>query len=205
MRSAISSLSIGVAALIFVSGCTALQVGQNVQMGRNALQTGKPEVAVQYFRQASELDPDYRLPYSAAESVWTYLGRAHYELGDFSAARRALETALSKDKDSPVARQYLGLSLLRAGDQQTGRSNTEAGINGVYKLLDRLASNPTTGIYWDPTRQIRSDIERSLGAGQKLEPAELIALAERVGKGLDEEIDNARRDEARHLYRAEGR
>jgi hypothetical protein len=37
------------ALLIFLSGCTALQVAQDVQLGRSALQTGRPEVALGYI------------------------------------------------------------------------------------------------------------------------------------------------------------
>ena len=95
-----------------------LQVAHEVQLGRNALQTGQPQVAVAYLRNAAELDPSYETPYSIRESVWTYLGRAYYEVGNFPEARRALEKALSKDKDDPLARLYLGLTLLRSGNQQ---------------------------------------------------------------------------------------
>jgi hypothetical protein len=65
---------------------------------------------------------------------------------------------------------------LRAGDQQEGRRETEAGLRGVNNLLNRLASSPSNGIYWDPTRQIRSDIQRALSATGPLESAELITV-----------------------------
>ncbi|HSE89123.1 MAG TPA: tetratricopeptide repeat protein [Candidatus Binatia bacterium] len=189
--------------LIIISGCVGSQVANEVQLGRNALQTRQPQVALGYLRHAAELDPNYRTPYSIRESVWTYLGRAYYEVGNFPEARRALERALSNDKDDPLARLYFGLTLLHSGDQQGGRRETENGLREINNLLNRLASSPSNGIYWDPTRQIRSDIQRAL-ASSTLESSELIILAQRVGSQLDEEIDNVRRDEARDKYNRGG-
>ncbi len=189
--------------LIIISGCVGIQVANEVQLGRNALQTGQSQVAVGYLRHAAELDPNYRTPYSIRASVWTYLGRAYYEVGNFPEARRALERALSNDKDDPLASLYFGLTLLRSGDQQEGRRETEAGLREINNMLNRLASSPSNGIYWDPTRQIRSDIQRALASGT-LESSEFITLAQRVGSQLDEEIDNARRDEARDKYNRGG-
>src|SRR5262245_2100704 len=80
---------------------------------------------------AADLDPDYKTPYSIRESVWTYLGRAYYEAGNFPEARQALEKALSIDKDNPLPKLYLGLTLLRSGDQQQGRRETENGLGST--------------------------------------------------------------------------
>jgi tetratricopeptide (TPR) repeat protein len=194
------SLAVGVWTLIVIFGCAGIRVSNEVQLGRNALQTGQPEVAVGYLRRAADLDPNYKTPYSIRESVWTYLGRAYYEAGNFPEARQALEKALSNDNDDPVARLYLGLTLLRSGDEQNGRRETEIGLRGIDNLVNRLASSPSNGIYWDPTWQIRSDIQRALSANDTLESSELITVGERVGSRLDEEIDNARLDESRDKY-----
>ena len=204
MKSMTLSLLITLWAPMVTSGCVDLQVANEVQLGRNALQTGQPQAAVGYLRRAAELDPNYKIPYSIRESVWTYLGRAYYEVGNFPEARRALEKALSDDKDDPLARLYLGLTLLRTGNQQEGRRETEAGLSGINDLLNRLASSPSSGIYWDPTRRIRSDIQRVLSAKGTLESSELISMGERVGSKLDEEIDNARLDESRDKYNRTG-
>jgi tetratricopeptide (TPR) repeat protein len=204
MQRLMVSLPVGISTFVILSGCVGSQVAQEVQLGRNALQTGQPQVAVGYLQNAAELDPNYKTPYSIRESVWTYLGRAYYEVGNFPEARRALEKALSDDKDDSLARLYLGLTLLRAGDQQEGSRETEAGLRGVNNLLNRLASSPSNGIYWDPTRQIRSDIQRALSATGPLESAELITVGERVGSQLDEEIDTVRRVEARDKYNRGG-
>ena len=91
------SLPAAIWTFIILSGCVGSQVAREVQLGRNALQTGQPQVAVGYLRNAADLDPNYKTPYSIRESVWTYLGRAYYEVGNFPEARRALEKALSQD------------------------------------------------------------------------------------------------------------
>jgi tetratricopeptide (TPR) repeat protein len=204
MKSITLSLSIALWALIVASGCVDLQVAHEVQLGRNALQKGEPQVAVGYLQNAAELDPNYKTPYSIRESVWTYLGRAYYEVGNFPEARQALEKALSIDKDDPLPKLYLGLTLLRSGDQQQGRRATENGLRGINNLLNHLATSPTNGIYWDPTRQIRSDIQRALSMNEMIQQSEFIIVAERVGSQLDEEIDNARRVETSDRYNRGG-
>jgi tetratricopeptide (TPR) repeat protein len=184
--------------LIFVSGCAGLQAGQDVQAGRIALQTGRPEVALGYLRRAAELDPNYTLPYTLRESVLTYLGRAYYETGNFAEARSTLEKALARDKDDQLARLYLGLTLIRAGDPDRGRRETEAGLKGIYDWLEYITNRDSSGIYWDPGRQIRSDIERTLAG--KLQNSEFVAAAQHIGREFDEEIDKARKDEAYTRY-----
>ena len=198
------SLPVGLWTFIILSGCAAIQVANEVQLGRNALQTGQPQVAIGYLHNAADLDPKYKTPYSIRESVWTYLGRAYYEVGNFPEARQALEKALSIDKDDPLPKLYLGLTLLRSGDQQQGRRETENGLRGINNLLNHLATSPTNGIYWDPTWQIRSDIQRALTMNEMIQQSEFITVAERVGSQLDEEIDNARRVETSDRYNRGG-
>jgi tetratricopeptide (TPR) repeat protein len=186
------------ALLIFFSGCTALQVGQDVQLGRSALQAGRPEVALEYLRRAAELDPNYNLPYTLRESVLTYLGQAYYETGNFAEARRTLEKALSRDKDDDLARLYLGLSLMRNGDPDRGRGEAEAGLKGIYNWLENISNADSSGIFWDPGRLIRADIEKTLAA--KSDPSEFVAAAQRIGREFDAEVDRARKDEAYTRY-----
>ena len=204
MKRMLLSLPGGIWTFVVLCSCVGSQVAREVQLGRNALQTSNPQAAVGYLRNAAVLDPNYKTPYSIRESVWTYLGRAYYEVGNFPEARRALEKALSDNKDDSLARLYLGLTLLRSGDQQEGRRETEEGLRGVNNLLNRLASTPSSGIYWDPTRRIRSDIQQALSMTDTPDSSELIAVGERVGRRLDEEIDNARLDESRDKYNRTG-
>src|SRR5215510_3572277 len=175
MKRMLLSLPVSIWTFVILSGCVGSQAAKEVQLGRNALQTGQPQLAVGYLRSAAELDPNYKTPYSIRESVWTYLGRAYYEVGNFPEARRALEKALSDNKDDPLARLYLGLTLLRAGDQQAGRRETEEGLRGVNNLLNRLAPSPSSGIYFDPTRQIRSDIQKALSMNEMIQQSEFIS------------------------------
>jgi tetratricopeptide (TPR) repeat protein len=204
MKRMLLSLPVGIWTFVVLCSCVGSQVAREVQLGRNALQTGNPQAAVGHLRNAAVLDPNYKTPYSIRESVWTYLGRAYYEVGNFPEARRALEKALSDNKDDPLASLYLGLTLLRSGDQQAGRRETEAGLRGVNNLLNRLASSPSSGIYWDPTRRIRSDIQQALSMTDTPDSSELIAVGELVGRRLDEEIDIARLDESRDKYNRTG-
>ena len=204
MKRTTLSLRAGIWTFVILSGCAAIQVASEVQLGRNALQTGQPQAAIGYLCDAADLDPDYKTSYSIRESVWTYLGRAYYEVGNFPEARQALEKALSIDKDNPLPKLYLGLTLLRSGEQQLGRRETENGLRGINNLLNHLATSPTNGIYWDPTQQIRSDIQRALGMNEMIQQSEFITAAERVGSQLDEEIDNARRVETNDRYNRGG-
>jgi len=183
-------------ALLVIAACG---VGQQVQSGRNALQTGRPEAAVPHLRQAAELDPDYRVSTDLNESVLAYLGRAYYETGNFAEARSTLEKAVAKD--GPATRLYLGLTLLRSGDQARGRSEAERGLKDIYDRLEYVSAENLWGTFWDPGRQIRSGIQAALNG--KLEANEFAAAAERIGKLLDEEIDKAPRNAARSLYRTD--
>jgi tetratricopeptide (TPR) repeat protein len=186
------------ALLIFISGCAAIQVGQDVQLGRSALQTNRPEVALGYLHRAAELDPNYTLPYTLRESVLTYLGRAYYETGNFAEARKTLEKALAKDKDDAMARLYLGLTLMKDGDPDRGRREAEGGLKGIYNWLENISNANSSGIFWDPGRLIRSEIEKTLAA--KAEPSDFVAAAQRIGQEFDEEVDKARKDESYTLY-----
>ena len=45
---------------LVISGCST--VGGDVQAGRNALQTGRPNDALGYLAPAAEVDPNYKIP-----------------------------------------------------------------------------------------------------------------------------------------------
>ena len=117
---------ITVTAALAIAGCANLKAGQEVQAGRNALQTGHPEIALGYLVDAAATDPTYRIPFRFPESVMTYLGRAYYETGKYAEARNALEKALTISTDDHLARLYLGLVLMREAEQQRGRKEIVA-------------------------------------------------------------------------------
>lgn len=186
------------AALICISGCGSLQVGRDVQAGRTALQTGRPEDAVAYLSRAAAQDPAYSTPYRLGQNVLTYLGRAYYETGRDKEARATLEQALNRDSSDPVAHIYLGLTLLRAGEQERGGRELQSGLKGLYNSVENLASDNIYGSYWDPARQIRGDIQRA--ATLNADSPEIVSLAQTIAKSADEEPDRVRREEARTLY-----
>lgn len=182
-------------ALIAISGCAGAQVAHQVQAGRLALQTGRPNDAVAYLMQAAELDPNYALPYTVRKGVLTYLGRAYYETRRDAEAISTLEKALARDKDDHLAHLYLGLTRLRNGEPGRGRMQGESGLKGIYESLEYLGSNNFTGVYWDPAREIRSKIERTLAS--KPDTAEFVVAAQTIASQFDAELDRAALDEAR--------
>jgi Tfp pilus assembly protein PilF len=191
-----------VSALLGVSACGSVQVAQQVQAGRFALQTGRPNDAVDYLMQAAETDPHYRLPFPVRKSVFTYLGRAYYETGRDMEAQRNFEQALSRDPNDHLAHLYLGLTRLRNGEPDRGRKEVETGLKGISETLEYIASDNVYGFFWDPAGTLRSDIKTTLTVKQ--DNMFLIASAERIGREFDREIDEARRDESRFRSRAGG-
>lgn len=123
-------------ALVYLSGCAGIQVGGDVQAGRNALQTGRPNDAVGYLMRAADIDPIYKIPYRVPVSVLAYLGRAYYETGRDAEARNALKKAVGLNKDDSLAHLYLGLTLLRTGDRDRGRKEIEGGLKGIHETLE---------------------------------------------------------------------
>ena len=182
------------AALIYFSGCTSWQVGSDVQSGRNALQTGRPNDAVGYLMRAADLDPTYRIPSRVREGVLTYLGRAYYETGRDKEALTTLEKAVSINKDDALAHLYLGLALVRSGDNDRGTREIKVGLKSIHETIEYIAADPLHGLAWDSGRSIRRDIESALT--KKSDSNQLVIAAQRIGKEFDEEIDRARRDES---------
>jgi tetratricopeptide (TPR) repeat protein len=175
-----------------------VQVEQDVQDGRSALLTGQSDDAVNYFGRAAESNPNYKSPHALGESVWTYLGRAYYETGKYPEARTALDKALASDKNDYVAQLYLGMTLVRSNDQDRGLAEMKTALNGIHEWLENLTSKSAEGAYWDPNKQIRKTIETALA--EKPSAIELVVIAQRVGKQLEEEIGRAERDKVRALY-----
>jgi len=186
-------VSICFSVLLFISGCSG--VGSDVQAGRNALQTGRANDAIGYLMRAAEADPNYKIPYRVRPGVLAYLGRAYLETGKDKEARQTLERAVKLDKDDPFAHLYLGIAMLKTGERERGRKEVEDGLRAIDDTLEYIAEDRVYGFYWDPGMNIRNDIRKSLAA--KLDDAQLATAGERIGRQFDEEIDKARRDEAR--------
>ena len=193
MRSEHLFVPIYFSASLFISGCSG--VGSDVQAGRNALQTGRANDAIGYLTRAAEADPNYKIPYRVRVGVLAYLGRAYLETGKDTEARQTLERAVNLDKDDPFAHLYLGIAMLKTGERERGRKEAEDGLRAMDDTLEDIAEDRVYGFYWDPGMEIRNDIRKSLAA--KLNDAQLTMAGERIGRQFDEEIDKARRDQAR--------
>jgi tetratricopeptide (TPR) repeat protein len=184
---------IGFSVLLLISGCSG--VGGDVQAGRNALQTGRPNDAIGYLARAADADPNYKIPYRVRAGVLGYLGRAYLETGKDTEARQTLEKAVTLNGDDPFAHLYLGIAMLKTGERERGRKEIEVGLRAIDDTLEYIAADSVYGFYWDPGMQIRNDIRKSLAA--KLDDAQLAMAGERIGRQFDDEIDKARRDEGR--------
>jgi tetratricopeptide (TPR) repeat protein len=184
--------------LPFFTGCTAFQVRSDIQAGRQALLLNRPEDALPYFQRVVQADPNFVMGFGVfQEGAWTYVGRANYGTGRLSEAKQALERALARDDDDNLARLYLGLVLTRDGDRQTGAKQIEGGIRGLHDWLEYINYNTIYGMYWDPRREIRSEIRTDLAllSGKEIDWQKVIASSEWIGFRMEEEIDRARRDE----------
>ncbi len=123
-----------------IAGCSIFQTGGEIQSGRAALLSGKPEVALNHFLRAVEANPNYANDFTPLqEGVWTYLGRAYYDMGKLPEASEALRQALSRNENDFMARLYLGLTLLR---QQSTVVRTEKSFSLqdiMYALKERVS------------------------------------------------------------------
>jgi tetratricopeptide (TPR) repeat protein len=151
-----------------------------------------------YFDRAVQTDPNFIMGFGAfREGAWTYVGRANYGIGKLPEAKQALERALAQDSSDNLARLYLGLVLVRDGERQAGAKQIEGGMRGLYDWLEYITYNTSYGTFWDPRREIRSEIQANLAmlSGKDIDWQKLIAGGEWVGLKMEDEIDRARRDE----------
>ena len=192
---------------VFLTGCTSLQTGGEVQSGRQALLEGRNEAALGYFYSAAQMDPNfvYTTGSSPRQGVWSYVGRSEYLTGRFPQARQNLERALSANQQEDIARLYLGLTLAREGDRQRGLKEIEGGMRGINSFLDYInqAQRYSIGQFWDPDRDIRSAIQSNLAmiSGKDLDWQRLTADTEWLGIRMEAESDLARRQDAQDKTR----
>lgn len=194
------------ACVFLISGCASFQAAGQVQSGRRALLINNPEQALANFQQAAASSPNY--VYESGlfrEGIWTYVGRAQYATGKLQEARQSLERALAAYKDDYLAKLYLGLTLARTDDLSMGLKEIDSGMKGLHDWLEYInASRPYTA-YWDPTREIRSELEKDLAmiAGKDIDWPQLITSAEWIGQKMEDEMDKVKRDEREHYRRDE--
>jgi tetratricopeptide (TPR) repeat protein len=77
-----------------------------------------------------------------------------------------------------------------------------AALTGVRDELDYLSSTGT-GMFWDPNKEIRSQIQTGLSLLSAPQPdlQKVLSTGESVGQRIEEEIDLVRRDELEELRR----
>src|SRR5258707_2696197 len=184
---------------VFLSACASMQAGSEVAAGRRAMLGGNNEAALSYFVSAAQTDPNYKYGSAYKQSILSYVGRSEYALGRLPQARETLEKALAANKDEDITRLYLGLTLARSGDRQAGLKEIESGMRGIHDWIEyiTLAFRFSFGIYWDPAREIRTQIQGDLAmiSGKDLDWQRLISDSEWVAKRMEEEGDKARHDE----------
>ena len=101
------------AALLFMAACATLESQSDFLSGRRALLRGEPDNALSFFDRVARTNAAFIADsVSPKRSIWTYIGRAHYNSGRYAEAKAAFEKALSQLSDDYVARLYLGLTLL---------------------------------------------------------------------------------------------
>lgn len=175
------------------------RVGRAVLSGRRALLGQDFVRALSHFEDAARRNPNY--VYRSAhfsQGIWTYVGRCQYLAGRYPEARQALELALSKNPDDILARLYLGLTLLRAGDHGSGRLELRRALQGLRDWIEYILTSRSAESYWDPGGKIRSEIDKTLGlmSDADADRAQLLANGEWLGAEMEEEMDRARRDES---------
>lgn len=185
-------------------GCAAYQTAGQVQSGRQALLINKPEDALAYFQQVAQTNPNYIFQSeNYREGIWTYVGRSQYSLGRLTEARQSLEKALSIYPDDYLARIYLGLTLMRSGEDSSGSKELASGMQGLYDWLEYMNRTMPFTAFWDPRGEIRSELVKDLDllSGKEIDRPQLISSAEWIGQRMEEEIDLVRRDEQRQMDR----
>lgn len=148
-------------------GCDdmTIRVGTAVQSGRQALLRKDCAQALPHFESVARLDPGY--VYRSAHfhaGIWSYVGRCQYANGALAEARQALEQALAKDQDDILARLYYGAALLRGGDVGRGRSELGSALQSLHDWIENLLTSRAAESYWDPNKQLRAEIKKTLGA-----------------------------------------
>jgi tetratricopeptide (TPR) repeat protein len=185
--------------VVVLSGCASIQSAGEVTQGRQAFLIGNNEVALSYFQNAAQRNPDYIYGTPLSQGVWSYVGRTEYAIGRYPQARQSLERALSANRREDIARLYLGMTLAREGDRQRGLNEIEGGLRGIHGWLEDLSETLrfSTGKFWDPQRQIRSEIQTTLAmiSTPGIDWDKIIASGEWVGKTMEAEADRALRAE----------
>ena len=186
--------------LIFVSGCTTIQVSTEVQSGRSALILNQPKAALTHFEAAAAQDPNYTTRFTfLTTGIWTYVGRAFYAIGEKDKALASLKRAKESSSEDYIGRIYLGLVMAQTGNTREGKAELEAGLKKLAAWLESLPGTGLEGELWDPGQRIANGISELLKMVQVERPdwQGIATNVEWLGKELEEEIENVQDDKAR--------
>jgi tetratricopeptide (TPR) repeat protein len=188
--------SIFCAVVVFISACGgSFQTGGDVARGRQALFRGDNQGALGYFQNAAQTDPGYVFGTDVQEGVFSYLGRAQYLNGQYVQARSSLERDLSQRSGDNLARLYLGLTLARQGDRQSGLRDIQRGMEGIRDYLNDVTANANDyRRAMDPYHDIRNAIGRDLAAisSGKINWDTFLVSGEKIALAWEQEPDYAR-------------
>jgi tetratricopeptide (TPR) repeat protein len=153
--------------LLVVAACATLDRSEEFDLGRQALIRGDSWAALTYFERIAQSDPNYVAPFSSfQESIWTYLGRAQYQMGKLADAKESLERALFQLPNDSVAKLYLGLTNVRL---QTTEKDSNAFTLQEISFALREGIEPKSvaelarkrGVVFDLTAEAESQLRKA--------------------------------------------
>jgi tetratricopeptide (TPR) repeat protein len=108
---------------------------------------------------------------------------------------------IKKIRAEALKRRTTNATQLRAEAKELG-----AALTGIRDQLDYL-NTTRSGIFWDPSKEIHSQIQTGLSLLAMPQPdwQKILSTGEEVGQKLEEEIDLVRRDESEELRRQQQR
>jgi tetratricopeptide (TPR) repeat protein len=160
------------AALLALSGCAGFETATEFTRGRQALLRGDA-AALGYFQRIAKVEPQFLARNGPLwESIWTYVGRAYYQAGNYPEAREALEKGLAQHKNDNIGRLYLGLTFARlpVAPVKTAALSLQ---DVSFALREGVAAERVAalarerGITFDVTKEIENQL-RKAGADSRL-------------------------------------
>lgn len=174
-------------ALLALSGCAGFESAGEFTRGRLALVRGDPNGALGNFQSIAKTEPQFIARNGPLwESIWTYIGRAHYQSGKYPEAKDALEKALAQQKGDHMGRLYLGLTLARlpvAPAKSTGFSVQDI----IFALREGIESERVAalarerGVAFDLSREAEGQLKKAGADARLLDEIKKIR-AETAGK-----------------------
>ena len=160
--------------LLMIAGCAGIASDSEFLSGRRALLRGEPDNALASFERVAQTNPGF-VPdmVSPRRSIWTYVGRAHYNAGRYPEARAAFEKAVGQINDDYIAKLYLGLTRLRTGAPRAP-SKAFSLQEVTFALREGVESRRVAalarerGVAFDLTRETESQLQTAGADGALL-------------------------------------